>query len=380
MKSDFQFSTKARGFSLVELIVAMTVLSAILLLFVGFLDQTQRSWNLAHGRVSQFRESRIAFDIMTKNLSQATLNAYFEQYDEDGNGLPDSYEITSELHFKMFRADELPGSGHKPGHTMFFQAPLGVTSREREFGGLSNLLNARGYFVEFNSDKDYRPNFVKAPEKNRYRLMEYLPPTEENSIYIDHAEDAPKPGEDSDPDQEYFQGGSNSWYNNPQQLNAHTRPLAENVVLLILSPREPTADRGDGYRQFDARESYERVGPFYEYDSEVPEETSKNRDAADFKHTLPPLVKVVMVAIDEQSALRIEQAQGSNAEFMESVIDKGSFSAVTNYERDLEDLETALGSYRAGGVDIPISYKIFSSTVSILASKWSRIDDQENTP
>ena len=104
-------SRSATGFSLVELLVSMTILTAIMLLFVGILDQTQKTWNYAEGQISQFREARVAFDLMTKSISQATLNTYYEQVDKNGDGVPEDYIPKSELHFITMRAEDLrPGS------------------------------------------------------------------------------------------------------------------------------------------------------------------------------------------------------------------------------------------------------------------------------
>lgn len=361
----------AKAFSLVELLVSMTILAAMLLMFVGILDQTQKSWDYAQGQISQFREARLAFDIITKNLSQATLNAYYDQVDlepaPDGDGIPERFEIKSELHFKTLHADQLPIAGDKPGHALFFQAPLGV-SRERDYATLSNLLNARAYYVVYNSDKDFRPTFLQSygiPERWRYRLMEYIPPTEENYIYADAAEDADRGGFNPATDLMF-----DKWWKDSKRLNNSdfNRPLAENVVALIFSPREPVADvLAATDPDLADRRSVERIAPNFSYDSEDPP-----KDSPHFKHLLPPLMKVTMVAIDETSALRFEGADGGKAApYMQKYIKGNWMKTAVDYESDLQTLTETFDDATRNDAGVQIRYKIFSSTIAIVGSKWS---------
>jgi len=361
----------SKGFSLVELMVSMVVLASLLVMFVGLLDQTQKSWDFAQGQISQFREARIAFDIMTKNLSQATLNAHYEQVDEDNNGIPDRYEIVSDLHFKIMEASELPITGHKPGHALFFQAPLGITGKA-EYLSLSNLLNARGYYVVFNDDQNFRPPFINqlnpAPAlRYRYRLMEFIPPTEQNDIYLDYVQEIPSAGEDL-PDQ-YFQ----DWYENRENLSKYSRPLAENIVAIVFSPREPFEDNDRAIRD---------IAPRYEYDSEWPG-TPENAPVTDpgkrFKHRLPPLVKVTLIAIDETTAIRMEDAEGSNSAYMRKFIDN-RFQFADRQERDIEELIEAFNAENQADNGKTIRYKIFSTTVSILGAKWASTPENTVSP
>lgn len=365
---------KKKGFSMIELMVSMTILAAMLLMFVGVLDQTQNSWEYAQGQISQFRESRVAFDIITKNLSQATLNAYYDQVDleppPDGDGVPERFEITSELHFKTFPAKDLKVPSHKPGHAIFFQAPLGVTDN-REYSTLPNLLNARAYYIQFNSDKDFRPPFLtsyKTPERFRYRLMEWIPPTENNRIYVDGAQELDSPA--YDPREPKF----DEWFE--QDIERYSRPLAENVVALIFSPREPVADSLATENPARAeRESFQRIARNYSYDSEDPDNES-------FRHLLPPLVKVTMVAIDEVSALRYEDVNGgsgSSTPYLQPHMPANWMTVADNYAADLKELTDTFHDDNNNKDGIQVRYKIFSTTVAILGSKWSVNNGRENT-
>ncbi len=157
-------------------------------MLTALLDQIQKSWRFSESRISQFREARVAFDVMTKNIGQASLNTYWELQDKDADGLFDGYFRTSELHFITMKASELGGSGTQQpvGQAIFFQAPLGFSSTYRN---LNNLFNGRGYFVAFGSDRNFKPSFVKSPDRFRYRLMEFRPPAESNQVFADGQED-----------------------------------------------------------------------------------------------------------------------------------------------------------------------------------------------
>ena len=363
--------SKSSGFSLIELLVSMTILSAMLLMFVGMLDQTQNAWQNAQGRVSQFREARRAFDIVTKNLSQATLNPYYEAYDEGGDGVPDKYIIQSELHFTCLQADQLPvvdGERPGPGQALFFQAPLGVTY-ESDYATLNNLLNGRGYYVHFNSDEPFRPPFFEGSERMRYRLMEMVIPTEFNAVYADHADSLPSKDAPADEENIYFQ----DWwtdrvsYTDPtgeaitgNMLEVFGRPLAENIIALVVSPRVPVTDLK---RDADERDAVLEVAPHYEYDSQSPEDK-------DMRHQLPPLVKVTMIAIDEVSATRLALRYGDDP-YVDKLGIKSSWATrAVDYEDDLDDFVDAVRDEGRDGVRV--QYKIFATTVSILASKYSR--------
>ncbi len=372
-------SSVRKAFSLVELLLSMTILTAILLMFVGLLDQTQKVWEFSRTQVSQFREARVAFDVITKNLSQAILNAYFEQVDKDGKRasdpefrndptrfIPAEYRIQSELHFKVMEARNLQVSGVPvvgPGHALFFQAPLGSTSDQR-YTMLTNLLNGRGYFVANVSDEAYRPRFLGqfgVPVKQRYRLMEFIPPTEQNQVYAAAFEAEEGNGNDT---------ARMKWISVPLGAPGNAgsiRPLAENIVAFIISPREAVADTGTSAADLEQanRAATARVAPNYVYDSARPVDATRWP-----MHTLPPLVQVTMVAVDEISAMRLEEAYGPT--FMQRFVPTGSwFTAADAYSRDLDRLIKAFEDEINRPDGVRINFKVFTSTVKVNGAKWS---------
>jgi uncharacterized protein (TIGR02599 family) len=333
-----------RGFTLPELLVAMTVLSILLLMLTELLNQVQKTWTYSENRISQFREARVGFDVITKNLSQASLNTYWD-YDRDSDGKVLRYKRQSELNFITDKSSKLSLQGDTLTHALFFQAPLGRSDR---YNNLSALYNARGYYVEFGDDKKYKPSFVQAAPKYRYRLMEYLPPAEENQIYNDGDEER---YEDSDPIYD-------KWFN--YKMDEFTHPLADNIIALVLSPRESVGDVGS-----DSDAS--KIAPDYSYNSNQPNARFSGKPP----QQVPPLVKVTMVAIDEASAIRFEQGGSQPPQIASAVA--GLFESANNFNKDIESLESSLR-------DSGVNYRVFSSMVPIRSSKWSTYDPGAAVP
>ncbi len=378
-----QSPVRTSGFSLVELLLSMTVLTAILLMFVGLLDQTQKTWEFSRTQIAQFREARLAFDIISKNVSQATLNAYFEQIDKDGKRasdfpdpkdfVPKEFQIQSELHFKTMNARDLRVGGVAamgPGHALFFQAPLG-SSANQKYTPLTNLLNGRGYFIALMPDTAFRPSFlaqVGVAEKVRYRLMEFLPPTEQNQVYA-AANEADSAGSQAQSLAERMK-----WITVPLSAagsNSTIRPLAENIVAFIVSPREAIADTSTTTAMDNKtalakadQEATARVAPTYEYDSARP----LNPDSWS-AHTLPPLIQITMVAIDEVSAMRLEERYGTR--FMDHFVPRAWMESADAYRRDIELLVKAFEDESQAPGGVKISHKVFTTTVRINGAKWS---------
>lgn len=326
---------RRRGFTLVELLVAMSILSILLLLLSQLLDQVQKTWNYSEGRVSQFREARVAFDIITKNLSQASLNTYWD-YEYDNN-IVSGYKRQSELHFLTIDGEDLGSAagGQLTGDAIFFQAPLGVSNTYRN---LNNLFNARGYYLLFGSDERFKPSIIDSSPSYRFRVMEYRPPAELNQIYIDGDQERVR---DQDPIYtEWFR------YEMPEYSN----PLAENVIALVISPRDTLITSGES-----RRDTYSRIARDYNFDS------NDHPDMERFGQQVPPLVQVTMVVLDEGSAIRLEAENGSS---MPDLVPRSLFRDTGNFDDDVESLKLELASKN-------LNHKVFSTMVAIRSSKWS---------
>ncbi len=332
------------GFTLIELLVAMTILSVLLLLLTSLLDQVQKTWTSSRDRIGQYREARVAFDIISKNLSQASLNTYWDYHYDDNNVL-DRYERRSELHFKtLFAAQDLAGkmgSGQFVSHGLFFQAPLGFSYG---YKNLNNLFNGRGYFVVFGTDEKYRPKFVQAEDRYRYRLMEFRPPAEENQVFADGLAERSQDREVQ----------LDKWWKHAessvvsQSFEDNVQPLAENIIALVVSPRDTLEVSGEN-----RRDTYSEIASNYEFDSSSIEDEK-------YSEQVPPLVRLTMVAIDETGAIRTEIPGGGFPDLVPDTL----FRSTNKYDDDIEELTKILS-------DKGIDHKIFSTVVMLRSSRWS---------
>lgn len=334
------------GFSLIELMVAMGILTVLMLMLTALLDQIQKSWRFSESRITQFREARVAFDVMTKNIGQASLNTYWELRDNDSDGLYDGYFRTSELHFITMKASKLGASSTQQpvGQAIFFQAPLGFSGTYRN---LNNLFNGRGYFVAFGSDRNFKPSFVKSPDRYRFRLMEFRPPAESNQVFADGQEEISK-----DQPQEFQNWFKQSMGVGEGSFESHLNPLAENILTIVVAPRD-SLEAGTAARD----QTFSQIAPYYEFDSNDESDGRKS-----FAQQVPPLVRVTMVAIDEAAATRFENGAAIPSELMTAL--NGAFLSTQKYTEDVQSVSAALNNLK-------ISHKIFSSLVLLRSSKWS---------
>ena len=333
------------AFTLLELMVSMTVLALIMLLVFQMLDTTQKTFQNSRARASTFKEARVAFEGITRRIGQAMLNTYFDYQYPNNNTLlkPTGYERKSDLHYVNGKAQSLLNGGQFSTHCVFFQAPLGFSLRP-ENQSLGSLLNSWGYYIKRGNDNDQIPAFLKAYDyadtsRERYRLMEFRPPTENMEVY------------GANLNTNYNRTTAYDWFAKQLHLKSaggvpFSRPIAENIIALVIEPKRSE------------KPGATPLAPNYEYDSRRFQKVNNPRDET--KHQLPPLVEVTMVAIDEESAMRNEQVNGR----LEELVAPNLFTNTTTYKQDLDKLEQSL-------IDKRITYRIFNETVAIRASKFS---------
>jgi len=352
-------STAGQGFSLIELIVAMTVFALMMGIVGSVVTQARDTWSNAASRVSHFRDARVAFELITRNVSQSTLNTYLD-YQYTGADDIESYARKSELHFVTGNAGT-GGSGTailtdqteavRPSHAIFFQAYLGHTQNP-DLENLGSLLNGRGYYIQYTDGTELAPGFMgaAAPPRWRYRLWEWMPTSEQfgtddgNEIYTQNPT-------------------STDWFNADTKLgwlpgggnDGTSRLVAENVIALFVSPRSALPEPGDPTSYADAV----NIAPTYSYDSRSHGPFGATNS---LQHLLPPLVEITLVAIDEAAVSRINPGPTPPA-YLQNAALSGLFTSSADYKDDLETLEETL-------TDMNINYRVFSTTIALRSGKW----------
>ena len=352
-----------RAFTLVELLVSMVIVVLLLLILVSITDQTRRTWTYTTSKVEQFRDSREAFESITRRISQATLNTY---WDYDNPTTPKNYLRQSELRFISGSANALTGATNRPTHAVFFQAPLGFVQDTTTYAGinqLENLLNTWGYYLEWNSDKASRPAFLPAsfPEHYRFRLMEMMEPSEKLTIY------------------QYTSGLTGTtaknltytgkeWFTTPLAVAAQQRVVSDNIVALIILPRLSVSDEQQLIKAGTLTNPLplgSNLAPNYSYDTTDTSQADANLNP---HNQLPPEVLVTMVAVDEATFGRLQGSSATMPDYTKNLFQTAgdlSNKANAGYAQDLDKLQTALQNAH-------LNYRIFSTTVSLKAAKWSR--------
>jgi len=405
-----------RGFTLLEVLTSSALIVLVMMFLMTSVDQTRRTINSTTARINQFQAARAGFEAMTRNLSQATLNTY---WDLDFNGsVPIRYRRQSDLHFVMDQAANLglpnSTSGRYPTHAVFFQAPIGLTTSasltnpaQRKYSYLNNLLSVIGYYIEWNEDTSV-PNFIAnsatqiVPKRYRYRLMEVIQPGEYNMVY-NNSNYTTIPNASVSPASPYatprdwipcalgqrdmpsaiFPTGTKSLRVNSGHL------LAENVVAMIMVPKVSDRDRS-------APDAINDLTDTYGYDSR-PMAAYKNqvrdtpatlvRDNLNGSltpmqrkqmHQLPPVIQVTMVAIDEESAVRLQNYSKEPPDWSGDLFKKcTNQTALTKQIGDPVHPDTQSLIYRLNNPNnsLPtprMNYRIFTMDVPMRGSNWSK--------
>ena len=323
----------ADGFTILELLVAMAILSIMVVLMLGVLQSTSDAWRRNTERSKAFASSRAAFESMTRSISAATLNTYQDYYDANRSNRPSGsltfvpavYGRRSDLHFTT--GTNLVTA--QKGGAIFMTVPFDYESNNTNDYS-SGQLNGIGYFVRFTTNS-LAPNGVS--NAHRYRLMQFLQPTEQLMVMNTN----------------YY---TNVWFTTNVDANPPTNifPIADNVVAFAVLP------------QLSDRESANAgiLASDFSYDTRM---TWSSGAQPTNMHQLPPVVQVIMVVLDESSAKRIES--GSTEPTAELGFNPASvFTAPANLETDLKSISDALSTNR-------LNYRIFRSEIPIRSAKWT---------
>lgn len=315
---------RSEAFTILEMLVSTVIVCILIFMMVSLVSQTSAIWQRSSDTVEAFQSARLAYEVITRNLSQATLNTYL---DYDNEEAPSHYLRASDLAFVSGSCGTagLPGTPGT-GQAIFFQALLGSTGNTTSLGGLDGLLNSCGYFVSYTTNVSIPAHVSSRDKTYRYRLMQLMVPAESNTIYRANQ-------------------SSTAWYSG---FTNSTYPVADNVIALVIRPLDPAKSPGD------------ILTNTYSYDSRrdataIPQPATANQ--------LPPVVEVTMIAIEESAAKRLETG-GQEPTVISDAL-SGKFQSPSAFQTDLGNLEKALNENR-------IPYRIFSSAVPIRESKWTK--------
>ena len=376
-----RFLSGNTGFTLIELLVAAAVFLVIVAVVLQITDQTSKIWRSSSAKIQAFQEARAGFDSMTRNLAQATLNTYYDYYDATNGArtsltnasdlakfVPVTYDRVSDLHYISGQAATLlaasPTAVTTQTHAAFFQAPQGYSVA---YESLDNSLNASGYFLQFDDGASVVPDFIKnAPgfkPRYRFRMMEMTQPTEELSVY----------------------GNQNSgWFVN--NAAGKSRMIAENVIALVLLPK--LSDRQDDPAGTGKGVS---IAPNYNYNSRIPLKASSDPSWSGFPpdgfkayptdegevdasrhHQLPPVVRMIMIVIDEASAVRL-QGDGTGVPPAIDLSGTGLFTDATKLDADIQAVEDICNAKPGNltGNTQKLTYRVFSTDIIMRQAKWS---------
>lgn len=334
------------GFTLIELLVAMAILTLILGFVFSLTNMAGKSLQYSSAKIEAFASARSAFDLMTRTIGSATLNTYYDYYNSSRQRLtpanassfvPALYGRYSELEFVCGKnLVQLPRK--QVTHSIFFQTPLSYTQIASS-SGLSSLLNAVGFYIEFNNDSAERPPFFNPTTSRwRYRLMQLVQPTEKLSIYKD------------------ISAPSHAWFTDAISATPQpARVLAENIIACVICPR--MAEDGTTVSSLTTN---------YEYDSNIalaaPSISWTSGSQPVSMNQLPPTVRVVLIALDERSMTRL---QGSSSMPPDLGFNYNNvFQTSANLEADLATVSAALTAKK-------LNFRIFQTDVAIRGAKWS---------
>jgi uncharacterized protein (TIGR02599 family) len=345
-----RFLSLLPGFSLVEVLVSMVILSMILLVITSVIGKTQQAWKSTTATLSQFREARQAFETVSRELRQTTIKTWV---DYNGFGAvigsqpsePTKRGVgglrlgqANSIVTGLGSASELPGSG------VVFQVPGGLTqSAASVFQPLKWSMCKRAYFVRFSDDSSYLPAGLvdRLPARFRYRLIEFSPPTEENDLFGTGGS-----GNAGAPWMQVSSSAANSTATAGGQPVSRLRVVADNIIAMVMAASPRRAAIGGTVTNL-----AQSRNPFlqYTFDSAAPQMVN----GFNMNQSTPGLIRLIMVAVDDESAARMIVGNSSP-----DILNRAGagFTAPANIESDLNTLREYLAAQR-------YNFRIFTSDV-----------------
>jgi uncharacterized protein (TIGR02599 family) len=378
---------RAPGFTLIELVASAAVITLLMLMLVQMSKSTADTWKNGLSKAEEFRESRRAFEMVSRRLATATLNTYWDYEYARGvdpanpkDKAPIGYMRQSELRFRVVSMeDRARETGYHPGYGIFFQSQSATVDIEDNFWSkayskktdlapvtrLDGMLNTWGYFLEVADSAEGMPDFLarNAQARFRSRLMEFREDATKLAVYK-IPNNVPR----------------DDWFMNSLSITEGVRPvhmIAENIISLVFLPRLSASDEAARKANRAIGPQYQLLAPEFVYDSKLfnnygnaalPASALPNQ--INPYNQLPPVVQVAMVALDQNSANRLGVEAGDKKKLDLDSILEGLFLKADVLENregeqgDLSRLEDRLLKRHLG-------YRIFTSNVSIRGARWS---------
>jgi uncharacterized protein (TIGR02599 family) len=309
------------AFTLVELLLACAVFAVMLVLMAVAISQMSTGIRTSSAKVEAFASAREAMANVTRTLSTATLNTYWDYFTVSGNT---NYGRQSDLQFVITNQSAMVNIGGAVTHAVFFQTPLGYTTNNT-LSIPPGTLNACGFFTAYGSDVTQPAFSGISASKPRFRLYQWLPSTE--SLVVNSNT-----------------GTLGNWFGGAvlktNNIAFGARPLADNIVAFVLrvpDTNNPTTATNYWWNSLTTWSSGSQPNQMNE---------------------LPPFVEITMVAMDETVVNRL----AGNAPGVSDV--SGLFTTASSYDADLATLKNMLNAKK-------IPYRVFVTTVPLPGSKWS---------
>ena len=353
--SRMAFHQRSAGFTLIEILVGISILLIIILLSFQMISGTSGVWISANSKMAEGREARVAFNGLVSRLSEATVNSYYGfTWQQSGTitppvYVPNTYTRHAELRFISGISSSVSGlTTSSPTDAIFFVAPLGIVSDTTDYGHLPSLLNTCGYYVQWTNVDPDRPSIL--PSANlpyRFQLMQFVQPSEQMSLYAATATGYPTFTQVTT---------SPAWQltamnNSPSGI----RPIAHNVIALLMVPAMTTSD------------SSASLAPNYLYSTETSTLTAANSSL----NRLPPVLRVVMYTIDDISAKRL----GTSATMPNLYVDTGSNPIFTDATKLFPSTTTGdigdLARFEATLSSKHLTFRRFEAAVEFPRQPWN---------
>ena len=294
-----------------------------MLIMGQIISNSTDAWRRGRSKITRFQQARQAFETLQQRLASASLAPYWDyEYDAAAPTIPTQYGLRSDFVFRSGKAEATispPSNGRLQGHAMIFTAPLGAHEDSAKVR-FRSLINLWGCYVGFFETSTLLPRAEEFGLNGRahfglYEFCQPLMPVSES--------DAPVAA--------------------PAVSISNPQFVAENVILLVIRPLAASAD---------SPPSPYSMAQDFRYDS------------AEHGHQLPASVRVIMVAIDKDSANWV-----TDADKFDQLIPENLFEFAASAEQidtDLRRLESHLNQ----GLGKRLSYQIFDTTLQLSPSRW----------